>query len=401
MVEPTGSRGRGADPPSRAGQAAVILVSLGCLLYRPWQPVPFDVTDFPEFLPLLQGSSGAAERLVRVVAYYWDQGRTHLLSSVLIVVNWELFGEWAAGWRLGRVVVMFGVAWSAHRFMAGVGIRPLAATLAAMPLVVGRPATHAWLRFTAEPLAALLLLASLGLAVGYRAADRWAWRVAGVMAMTVSMVLAKEVMVGAVPLVLFCALCWEPGCGLRAPRADRRSVVLTLGMVTVGTAVLLLIVAGARSAGPDSYAASYGVLGGVSQVAVRVAFISFPPDPRVGRIPVPIGSTAGASPIWLARRPSRAARGSAPRLLYPRLVLAPGPRGCPRLPAVGSLRRVLSLPVSAGTHRSAGGRDRPPSNAHQVHGHRGSCGRSRDDRHSDGQFPQKRRIRCRGSDDRS
>ncbi len=46
------------------------LVALGFLVYRPWQPVPFDITDFSEMLPLFSGSDTSLGRLDAVLSYY-------------------------------------------------------------------------------------------------------------------------------------------------------------------------------------------------------------------------------------------------------------------------------------------------------------------------------------------
>ena len=54
------------------GAAPLLLcaaLACGVLLYRPWLATPFGINDFSEFLPLIEGSSGFATRLHRLVGY--------------------------------------------------------------------------------------------------------------------------------------------------------------------------------------------------------------------------------------------------------------------------------------------------------------------------------------------
>lgn len=234
------------------------LVGLGLLIYRPWQPIPFDITDFSEILPLLRDTAGFSNRFLALIEYFFGHGRTNFLTSALIWSHWELVGLWAVGWRLLRVLLLGVLVWTFLRTALRFGLSPLAAGLGASLFVVSRPAAEGWLRLTGEPLAAIFFLLGLGVAIRYHASPKAIRTSVIIGCLSALMILTKETMISCVPLVWLVAVAWQGEMGVRVPKLDRRTLTITAILGAVVAALGFMMVLVSHQSGPEAYAGAYG-----------------------------------------------------------------------------------------------------------------------------------------------
>ena len=234
------------------------LVGFGVLLYRPWQTVPFDILDYSEILPFLNRPVSSLERFRALVTYYLGHGRSNVLTSALIWVHWEAFGLWPIGWRLFRVLLLGTLIWTFLRTALRFRLPLLAAGVGASLFVVGWSAVDSWLRFTAEPLAAIFLLLALSFATNCRKSPSPVRSSLFLALLCAMMVLTKETMLFTVPLVLVLALSWDRQRGLRVPALDRTTLTIAIPLVATMAVFTGIIVAVARGADAEGYAHVYG-----------------------------------------------------------------------------------------------------------------------------------------------
>lgn len=237
---------------------AIALLAAASLLYRPWENVPLDVTDYSEILPLLERGDSFGDRLGNMVGYYGSHGRLNIVTSAYIVTLWELWGSWAPGWRISRTLVMALLIVFTLRLMATFRFSTSAAAAGAALLVVSQAAAANWLRLTGEPLASVTFVAALLVAAGYQRARRWRGRAALVAACVLVMVFTKETMLAAVPFVAIVGLSWHERAGFCRPIDSRRNVVLGSSIVAVSALALAPILWVAATAGSEAYARVYG-----------------------------------------------------------------------------------------------------------------------------------------------
>ena len=244
------------------------LVALGCLIYRPWEPIPFDITDFSEILPLLNETRGIWGRLQALITYFGGHGRINILSSTLMWSNWEIFGLWAPGWRLFRVLLLGVLIWAFLRTALSFGVKPLWSGLGASLFVLGRPASEGWLRLTGEPIAAVFFLLALGVALHYHRSNSPARTSLLIGTLGVLMILAKETMISCMPLLWLLAVTWQGESGIRIPKLNRHTLTATaiLGTTTVALGSLMLLVS--SQSGPEAYTGAYGT-GGLDLVRLQ------------------------------------------------------------------------------------------------------------------------------------
>ena len=228
------------------------------MIYRPWQPIPFDITDFSEILPLLTDSTGIGDRLHALISYFLGQGRINLLTSTLIWTHWELFGLWAVGWRLLRILLMGILIWTFLRTALRFGLSPRAAGLGGALFVLSRPASEGWLRLTGEPLAAIFFLLTLGVAVRYHLSSNPLRSSLAMGVFSALMILTKETMISCVPLVWLVAVAWQGELGLRVPKPDRKTLTATAILGTAAVVLASIIVYVSSQSGPEAYAGLYG-----------------------------------------------------------------------------------------------------------------------------------------------
>jgi hypothetical protein len=228
------------------------------LVYRPWEPVPFDAVDYSEFLPLLQREHGALEQLRSIVAYFATQGRANTLTHALIVTDWQLFGWNTAGWQATQWVLMAAAVLAAYRLYVKCAMPRMSAALAVSLLCWSSPAMYGWVRLTGEPLALLLVIAALLAAHGYQEARLWPARAFLIAVLIAAIGLTKEVLIAVAPLLVLLACTTSPSGAWVTPRASSRN----LGLIAlVAAAVGAIVVRAMRileAAPANSYGSSFG-----------------------------------------------------------------------------------------------------------------------------------------------
>ena len=238
-----------------AGVAAAVLALLALGITRPWVDRPFDTIDFSEFLPYLRHNDGIWGRTAGMIGYYvGEHGRLNLVSYAGLALKWTLLGASPVLWQWARVAELGAVVALVYLFLRRMAIAPLAAVLAASLFLLDRDGTEAWIRMTmGEPLGLLAALGALLFAIRGRAL--WA----GIM--LTAAVLAKETMIGLLPLVWMVGLARDAEGRFVRPtmpvKEMARWMVLSgiLPLLAFGAAAVLAT--GTRSAG---FTALYGAL---------------------------------------------------------------------------------------------------------------------------------------------
>ena len=249
--------GRGAIPRTLWAAAALVVIG-SLLLYQPWRRLPFDITDFSEFLPLLQRPSLGA-RWSGFLHYYASQGRWNVLAYAAITAKWSLFGMYTAGWELSRFAEMWLIIVLAFLILRRFGADVWGAAAGAALLTVATPAVPAWLRLTmGEPLGLALLMPALLLATRYRNSARWRRDAIAIAVLIALALLSKEMLVVFVPFIVVVATCLAAPGRLEWPQMGRRTMYL-VGCIVIATIVVLTPVAiTAVHAPPGNYASQYG-----------------------------------------------------------------------------------------------------------------------------------------------
>jgi hypothetical protein len=234
-------------------------VALALALYRPWQPRPFAVLDFSEFLPLLLGHSGFGSRLAALVRYYAiEHGRANLTSYVALAAKWSFLGPEPVRWQWARILEMLAVTGAMFAVARRFGASTFGAAAGAALFVVSRTAEDAWLRQTmGEPLGLLCILgAALVADRDGRRADRW--RAPAAAALVVAAILAKEMLVGAVPLVIVAAVARGADGRLSRPDTGPRARRFAAWIGAATALALGIVVWAAHRAGSVGFGTSYG-----------------------------------------------------------------------------------------------------------------------------------------------
>ncbi len=239
--------------------AAAFLVLVGTLLlYQPWRQLPFDITDFSEFLPLLHRPSLGA-RWIGFLHYYASQGRWNVLAYAAILAKWSAFGMNTAGWELVRFAEMWIIIVLAFLVLRGFGADVWGAAAGAALMTIATPAVPAWLRLTmGEPLGFVPLLGALLIATRYRSSAHWRRDAIGIAMLVALALLSKEMLVVFVPFIVVIAACLAAPGRLEWPLMDRRTVYLVGCIVTATIVVLTPVALIAKHAPAGNYASQYG-----------------------------------------------------------------------------------------------------------------------------------------------
>lgn len=268
-------------PSAPAIGAALLLTVLACLVYRPDRPLPFDLWDFREFLPILRDHPGVSDGYQALLRYYAGHGRMNPLFYLTFAVQFAVFGDWAWGWQLLRFAVMLAdtllLLWLARRL----GLGWLAATTSAALFVVATPAVRGWVQLMAEPQVMLFLLVGSHLALDLDRAPRWRGRVAMILACLLAAFLSKEIagMLGAFVVVLAIVgpgQPLDPG-RLRTPR--HRALAIGALLVVVAVGVMILRIRSLPVATGYGMAYGKGTLS-AARLAENVAAIVLPVHPN-------------------------------------------------------------------------------------------------------------------------
>lgn len=252
-----------AEPTTRRasrgiGLIALVWLGVALLTYRPWALLPFDIWDFQEFIPRLRAHDSGFEQLRSLLVYYADQGRFNAALYAFLVIQWNLFGEAAAGWQLLRFAVMLldvALVWVLlHRM----GMSWFGAAAGAGLLLGGVPAYRNWVQILGEPQAlAALVLAALA-ALGFQRARRWGWHAGAIVVLLAFVMLSKEVLgVLGIPIVIL-ACCWTPDGRFGRPGLSRRNVVLSALVLLLALTVLVTLVSIRSRPSAVGYGMAYG-----------------------------------------------------------------------------------------------------------------------------------------------
>lgn len=258
---------------------AACLVALSLAMYTPWAPRPFDSLDFSEFLPFLQHGTGFVSRAAALSGYYLhEHGRLNLLSYAALALKWTLLGPSPVLWQWARYVELTTLVAGCWLLFRRLTLGSVAALGAASLFVAGRVAGEAWTRMTmGEPLGLLCTLGALHLAIGWRTAPHPARRAACAGALMVGAVLAKEMLVGMLPLVWLIGGAPAGADGPTAPVFDagtRRWLFWTT-VPAVGTFLIALVVAIGGGAGgfTSLYGSTHGWIGAFGALLLRPWFV--------------------------------------------------------------------------------------------------------------------------------
>jgi hypothetical protein len=239
------------------GLAAIVLM-FAFLVYRPERPLPFDLWDFPEFLPLLRSGTGFWSDYTALLEYYTSHGRMNALFYLTFAVQDTVFGERPHLWQLMRFVTMVIATWLTMRLGRRLGMGYCGLLVLGILLVAATPMVRGWVQLMAEPMALVLLLLAAHRALDFQASGRPLSAAAALALLVLVVCLTKEV-VG----VLGIAVPWIAATRLTAPVQlrgilNRRIMVLTglIGLAVVAVAVLLLMVRSGPTA--RGYGMAYG-----------------------------------------------------------------------------------------------------------------------------------------------
>jgi hypothetical protein len=215
--------------PNRAARlsfagAVVALAALALVLFRPWIQRPFDTLDFSEFLPLLTGERSVWARTAALVHYYADQhARFNVASYAALAAKWSILGASPVLWQWTRVGEMGLVVSGAYLLFRRLALRPLPALAGASLFVISRLSSEAWFRMTmGEPLGLLLALGALLLATTWRDRPAELWRGIVTGLLMALAILAKEMLIGLLPLVWVVGAMRESDGRLGPPDRDPR-----------------------------------------------------------------------------------------------------------------------------------------------------------------------------------
>lgn len=187
----------------RFAAGVAVLAATALCLYRPWVDRPFDILDFSEFLPLLTGNGSFWTRFAALTGYYFhDHGRLNLAGYVALAAKWTFLGASPVLWQWARVAEMGVVVAAIYLLFRRLALRPFPALAGASLYVIGRIVVEGWMRMTmGEPLGLLAALGALHLATTWRERPRSLRRAALAGLLMAIAVLAKEMLIGMLPLV--------------------------------------------------------------------------------------------------------------------------------------------------------------------------------------------------------
>lgn len=255
-----------SGPPSgkaeriRVAGAVAALVALALVLYRPWIARPFDTLDFSEFLPLLTGPASLGARVIALTRYYvGEHARANVVSYAALALKWTLLGDAPVRWQWARMAEMGLVVAGIALLFRRLGLRALPALAGASLFVVSRLSSEAWFRMTmGEPLGLLLALGALLLATTWRAHPREVWRGVAAGLLMALAVLAKEMLIGILPLVWIVGAARSADGRPGAPTPGREIRPFLWGSAVPPVAAFLAVGMIALGGGSAGFTALYG-----------------------------------------------------------------------------------------------------------------------------------------------
>jgi hypothetical protein len=290
-------------------------LATAALLYRSFLPKPFDIMDFPEFLPILQGPGSILERLGGIFSYYGTQGRFKPVDFSLLALKWSIFGASPLGWQIASFAQMSVFGFLMFAVVRRLGATVLSAALASSLALCSLAAAHGWIRLSvSEEIGASLLFGAMLLASRLNASARPRTVMLGVCACVTVMLLLKEMLVASVPAVVLAALIFDDEGRPAAPRVSRRAITLTIALGLTCVLVLLPVLIVLLNAQPGTYARNFGSGGasiGKLLAHYAVMLVPFVPAGPTMNVPVLLADISFAALLFVgwkllyARRPER------------------------------------------------------------------------------------------------
>ena len=225
--------------PTAVGRTDALLIG-GLLLWamliqHPWRAVAPPVSDMGPILTSLHKTSGFLAGTAGLVKGFALEGRFMPGSMLVLAGKHEAFGLSGVDWRWGGFGICAALVVAAYVALRRFTVAPLAAFAGAGLFIYSDHASAAWLLpQVMEPVASLLLIASILLATRFRQTARPV-RTAFVIGLAlVATIWVKEPVIAAVPFVVFVALFWRDGMWETGPPRDRVRVLLVSIMLLVG-----------------------------------------------------------------------------------------------------------------------------------------------------------------------
>lgn len=228
-------------------------------MYHPFRDGPFDVLDFPEFIPLMRHGRTFLGRVAEMDRYYASLGRLNTLTYVIQAAKWSMFGWNASVWQGLRGALMVVNVALLYTLLRRMGNVRLAAATSSLLMLCAAAAAESWIRLTmGEPIGVFLLLLASLLATRFQENDRWPAIASGIAVLLAAMILAKEMLVTSVPFVVGIALL-RRGDRLSLPERVGRRDIWLVAVVTGVTAVTIAAVAATMfGASSGTFVSSYG-----------------------------------------------------------------------------------------------------------------------------------------------
>jgi hypothetical protein len=247
------------DPRVRTLLAAVVLVAIAWVIYRPDRLRPFHIIDFSEFIPILLQGDGVADNTRRVIEYYASQGRFNVIPYVLLAAKWDLFSWWTPGWQIARAVLMVTLFGLTYVLLRRLGASRLGGLVGGSVYLWSPAAADGWVRMTiAEPLGAAIMLVLSIRAVKFQRVEGWRREIAWMAVGTMALIWTKELMAPLVLLPIGLALTRQPNGRFAFPRPTRRNTMLVVWVATAAVLALIPIALFYLRAEEAAYASMYG-----------------------------------------------------------------------------------------------------------------------------------------------
>ena len=237
----------------------VALVALALAIYRPDKSRPFNMTDFSELLPLLDGHDHIVDRTLALVDYYATQGRFNVVAYAWIAIKWTLVGGASPGWQVMRAVLMLTLFLLSFVLLRRLGASRLGGLIGASVFFFAPSASDGWVHLTmAEPLGAAIALSMSLLATRFQRSAHWQ-RDAMLMSVGAAvLILTKELLAPLLFFPLVLALSLQPDGTFAWPSRSQRNVGLVLGVVIASFVAIGPVVWLYLRGDESAYASMYG-----------------------------------------------------------------------------------------------------------------------------------------------
>lgn len=260
----------------------LIAIAIAWLVYRPDRGRPFDVLDFGEFIPTLKAWDSWWSQFTTMVQYGVEQhGRPYIVTNLLTVLKWQLFGSSMIGWQVVSAAQMLAIIAQTHVLLRRLGASELGAALGASIWLFAPAASAGWVRLTLLETTGMVVLLGMCLrATTYQRREHWkadlAWFAAG----SVFVILVKEMMAPTLILPVMLVFFVQRDGSIEWTGFSNRNVMLAAVVGVASLAALVPLAAIYLNSSPDALGAQYGTrTTAVSHVLIRWALALVPFDP--------------------------------------------------------------------------------------------------------------------------